>query len=111
MQPRPFVTKQPVGDLLQEYRAAGKLEGRTALIKGVDSGICLFSSLQSANFVGIGRSVAVMFAKEGADVAIVYLPMEEADAQETKTMVERENRRCLLIVRISSVLVGFIRLI
>ncbi|MEX2542713.1 MAG: SDR family oxidoreductase [Trueperaceae bacterium] len=65
-----------------EYRAAGKLEGKTALISGGDS--------------GIGRAVAVYFAKEGADVAVVYLD-EHADAEETERQVEQEGRRCLLI--------------
>jgi len=46
---------------------------------------------------GIGRAVAVMFAREGADVAIVYLPAEQRDADETRTNIEREGRRALLI--------------
>lgn len=65
------------------YRAAGKLQGKSALITGGDS--------------GIGRAVAVLYAKEGADVAIVYLPQEEGDARETKAAVEAEGRRCLLL--------------
>jgi NAD(P)-dependent dehydrogenase (short-subunit alcohol dehydrogenase family) len=65
-----------------EYRAAGKLEGKVALITGGDS--------------GIGRAVAVYFAKEGGDVSVVYLE-EHADAEETERQVEREGRRCLLI--------------
>jgi NAD(P)-dependent dehydrogenase (short-subunit alcohol dehydrogenase family) len=64
------------------YRACGKLEGKAAVITGGDS--------------GIGRAVAVHFAKEGADVAIVYLN-EHQDAEETKRMVEKEGRRCLAI--------------
>ena len=55
------------------YRAAGKLEGRAALITGGDS--------------GIGRAVAVLYAREGADVAIAYLPEEESDAVETQKAV------------------------
>lgn len=62
------------------YRAAGKLEGKRALISGGDS--------------GIGRAVAVHFAKEGADVAIIYLE-EEEDAAETVRAVEAEGRRCV----------------
>ena len=56
------------------YRAAGKLRGKAALITGGDS--------------GIGRAVAVLFAREGADVAVVYLPQEQCDADETRQAVE-----------------------
>ncbi|HEY1937051.1 MAG TPA: SDR family oxidoreductase [Candidatus Angelobacter sp.] len=65
------------------YRGSGKLEDKIALITGGDS--------------GIGRSVAVLYAREGADVAIVFLPEEQRDAQETAKAVEEEGRRCLLI--------------
>ncbi len=64
------------------YRGSGKLEGMAAIITGGDS--------------GIGRAVAVMFAREGADVAIFYLD-EHQDAEVTRQAVEREGRRCLLI--------------
>jgi hypothetical protein len=64
------------------YRGSGKLQGKVALITGGDS--------------GIGRSVAVLFAREGADVAIAYLN-EHADARETAKYVEQEGRRCLLL--------------
>ncbi|MEB3282072.1 MAG: SDR family oxidoreductase [Lyngbya sp.] len=64
------------------YKGSGKLQDKVALITGGDS--------------GIGRSVAVYYAKEGADVAIVYLD-ETEDAQVTKKAVENQGRRCLLI--------------
>src|ERR671936_1085461 len=64
------------------YKPAGKLTGKTALITGGDS--------------GIGRAVAVLYAREGADVAIVYLPEEQSDADETQRAVEKEGRKCLL---------------
>ena len=65
------------------YKAAGKLEGKAALVTGGDS--------------GIGRAVAYFFAREGADVAIVYLSEEQRDAEETKRAIERVGRRCVLI--------------
>jgi NAD(P)-dependent dehydrogenase (short-subunit alcohol dehydrogenase family) len=66
----------------KKYKASGKLTNKVALITGGDS--------------GIGRSVAVHYAHEGADVAIVYLS-EDKDARETKKLVEAQNRKCLLI--------------
>ena len=65
-----------------EYRGSGKLSDKVALISGGDS--------------GIGRAVAVLFAREGADVAIVYLD-EHDDADETRSLVEGEGRRCVTI--------------
>jgi NAD(P)-dependent dehydrogenase (short-subunit alcohol dehydrogenase family) len=65
------------------YRGSGKLLDKVALITGGDS--------------GIGRSVAVLYAREGADVAIVYLPEEQVDAEETREAVENEGRRAVLI--------------
>ena len=64
------------------WKGSGKLEGKVALITGGDS--------------GIGRAVAVLFAREGADVALSYLD-EHEDAQTTKAAVEAEGRRCILI--------------
>jgi len=69
--------------LAQNYRAAGKLEGKVALITGGDS--------------GIGRAVAVLYAREGADVAIVYLPQEASDALTTCHVITELGRRCLML--------------
>lgn len=66
----------------KSYRGSGKLLNKVALITGGDS--------------GIGRAVAIAFAKEGADVAIAYL-REHSDAKETKTLVEEYGKKCLLI--------------
>lgn len=65
------------------YKGSDKLDGCAAIITGGDS--------------GIGRSVAVLFAREGADVAIVYLGEERRDAEDTRKAVEAEGGRCLLI--------------
>jgi NAD(P)-dependent dehydrogenase (short-subunit alcohol dehydrogenase family) len=65
------------------YKPAGKLEGKAALITGGDS--------------GIGRAVAVLYAREGADVAISYLAEEESDARTTMSHVVAAGRRCLLL--------------
>lgn len=64
----------------EDYKAAGKLQGKVAIITGGDS--------------GIGRSVAVLFAREGADVAILYLDQHQ-DADETRKVVESHGRQCL----------------
>src|SRR5437867_1417936 len=65
-----------------EYRGCGNLDGKVAIITGGDS--------------GIGRAVAIAYAKEGADVAIVYLN-EHGDAEETMRQIKAEGRRCLPI--------------
>ena len=75
MDPEPVVIRE-------SYRGSGKLDGKVALITGGDS--------------GIGRSVAVHFAREGADIAIVYLT-ENEDAKETLRLVEAEGKSCQLI--------------
>lgn len=66
-----------------EYKGSEKLVDRKVIITGGDS--------------GIGRAVAVQMAREGADITIVYLPEEQPDAGDTKAMVEKEGRECLLI--------------
>ncbi|WP_417941682.1 SDR family oxidoreductase [Flavobacterium sp. RS13.1] len=75
MNPEPEIIKE-------NYNGSGKLLGKVAFITGGDS--------------GIGRSVAVHFAREGANIAIVYLK-EDKDAQKTKQLVEKEGQQCLLI--------------
>jgi NAD(P)-dependent dehydrogenase (short-subunit alcohol dehydrogenase family) len=75
MHPQPLVIRG-------NYRGSDKLDGKVALITGGDS--------------GIGRAVAVHFAREGADIAIGYLE-EDTDARDTRRMVEAEGRECLTI--------------
>ncbi|KAK4052375.1 hypothetical protein OIV83_002177 [Microbotryomycetes sp. JL201] len=68
---------------LTEYEGSGKLKDKAAIVTGGDS--------------GIGRTVAVFFAREGADVTVSYLPEEEKDAQQTKKLVEQAGRKCVLV--------------
>src|SRR6266487_401014 len=75
MKPRPRAEDE-------KHRGSGKLRAKAALITGGDS--------------GIGRAVAIAFAKEGADVSVVYLE-EHKDANETRREVEEEGGKCLLI--------------
>ncbi|MBC6341891.1 SDR family oxidoreductase [Lactobacillus kimbladii] len=72
----------PAGDM-NDYEGHGLLKGRHALITGGDS--------------GIGRSVAIGFAKEGADVAIQYLPEEESDAKDTAELIKKAGRKAVLL--------------
>ena len=66
----------------QTYLAAGKLKGKKAIITGGDS--------------GIGRAIAILYAMEGADSIIAYLPEEQKDAEETKAAVEKHGQKCYL---------------
>ena len=75
MKPRPRAEDE-------KHRGTGKLQDKVAVITGGDS--------------GIGRTVAIAFAKEGADISIVYLE-EKRDANETKRLVEEQGRECVLI--------------
>ena len=76
MTPEPDATRP-------QHQGSGKLAGKVAMITGGDS--------------GIGRAVAVLFAREGADVAIGHLAEEDTDATETVKLVEAEGRRCLTL--------------
>ncbi len=67
----------------ESYKGAGKLTGKAALITGGDS--------------GIGRAVAIAYAREGADVAIAYLPEEQADAEAVGQWIEKAGKRALLL--------------
>ncbi|ORX39170.1 putative oxidoreductase [Kockovaella imperatae] len=82
--------KKPEGATVQEgqdsfdhYKPAGKMRGMKTIVTGGDS--------------GIGRAAAVMYAMEGADVAIVYLPEEQVDAEKTKQLIVQTGQQCLLI--------------
>ncbi|MFJ7752341.1 SDR family oxidoreductase [Peribacillus muralis] len=75
MEPNPESVKS-------SYKGSGKLKGKTAIITGGDS--------------GIGKSVAIYYAKEGANVTVAYLD-EHVDAKQTKELIEKEGQRCLLI--------------
>ena len=77
-------TMQPQPDYGEDsYQGSGRLEGKKSLITGGDS--------------GIGRAVALAFAREGADVVVSYLSEEEEDARETQRLVEASGRRCVLV--------------
>ena len=73
---------EPKPEWQPRYPGSGKLDGKVALITGADS--------------GIGRAVAALYAREGADVAIVYL-LEDGDADETRRIVEAEGRRAITV--------------
>lgn len=82
--PQPINNQIPTEDGgYQKYRAAGKLQGKKALITGGDS--------------GIGRAIAILYAMEGAESCIVYLPAEKEDGMETKRLVEKEGGKVHLL--------------
>jgi len=82
--PDPVNDQVPTGDGgYQPYKAAGKLAGKKALITGGDS--------------GIGRSVSILYAMEGAESTIVYLPEEQADAEKTQKLVEAKGGKLTLL--------------
>jgi hypothetical protein len=72
----------------ESYRGSERLPNRKALVTGGDS--------------GIGRAAAIAFAREGADVAINYLPSEEADAKEVIALIEKEGRKAIAIQETSA---------
>jgi NAD(P)-dependent dehydrogenase (short-subunit alcohol dehydrogenase family) len=85
-QPEPGLDEElePKTDRGEEsYRGTGRLTGRKALITGADS--------------GIGAAVAIGFAREGADVALSYLPAEESDAQHIASVIEKDGRKAVLL--------------
>ena len=73
---------EPKPEWQPRYPGSGRLQDKVAVVTGADS--------------GIGRAVAALFAREGADIAIVYL-LEDEDAQETRRIVESEGRRAIVI--------------
>jgi hypothetical protein len=83
--PKP-IYEQETDNGLKPYKGAEKMVGKNTIITGGDS--------------GIGRAAADCYAAEGANVAIIYLPEEEVDAQETKRMVEARGTKCLLIPQV-----------
>jgi hypothetical protein len=108
MQPPSESTKLEGYTGFKEYKAASKLQGKNVLITGGEYALLThwqchdndafpYVHLLKLSSSGIGRAVAILMAREGADITIVYLPQEQPDAEDTKAAVEAEGKHCLLV--------------
>lgn len=101
MQPPSESTKFEEAGGFVEYVGTGKLKDKKVIVTGgeyvyyVYIALCVIADGNHSS--GIGRAVSVLMAREGADITIVYLPEEQVDADDTKKMIEKEQRQCLQI--------------